>query len=418
MHARIAHTAVACCAAAIALGAAGCGAAPAPDSGPAGPASSAAVRPAGRPGPPGRALGWVLDTPPCMGDEVSVIDTATGRALPPVRVGRGVDAIAAAPDGRTVYVSSGRPNTNGTVCTSVGPQQPANTVTPISTATGRAGTPIHAGRYPGPIVIAPDSATFYVASLYRYSVVPVSAATGRPARPIRLRQFVTAMAITPDGATIYAAGSNSSGQDLVTPISTATATADRPIRIPGYPSAMAITPDGRTVYVVTGKGVTPISTATDTAGRLIRVGPFPGQIVIAPDGTTAYVTSSRGVTPIDIATDRPERTVKVSTGPVAITPDGRTIFVAGFDAATRTSEVTAIDTATGRAGRPILVRYPRGVDLSGIGIAPDGRTAYLLNEIFEPGFSRGTVIPLRIASGRLGRPIGAGIGPSAIVFSP
>ena len=59
-------------------------------------ASATAARPADRP-----VIAYVLETPPCMGNTVSVINTATNTALKPITVGLGVNAIAVTPNGKT-----------------------------------------------------------------------------------------------------------------------------------------------------------------------------------------------------------------------------------------------------------------------------------------------------------------------------
>src|SRR5262252_769121 len=89
-----------------------------------------------------------------------------------------------------------------------------------------------------------------------------------------------------------------------------------------------------TAYVLGGSGtVTPIRTATNTALRPIRLGKrrSPCAIAITPDGKTAYVASYGPgpaflgtVTPIRTATNTALRPVKVGPGPwaIAITPNG------------------------------------------------------------------------------------------------
>jgi DNA-binding beta-propeller fold protein YncE len=76
--------------------------------------------------------------------------------------------------------------------------------------------------------------------------------------------------------------------------------------------------------------------------------------------------------------------------------------------------VVPIRTATNTALKAITVgTYP-----GAIAITPNGKTAYILNAVFEPGTFPGTVIPLRIATGTLGKPITVGSGPGLIVFAP
>ena len=68
-----------------------------------------------------------------------------------------------------------------------------------------------------------------------------------------------------------------------------------------------IAPDGETAYVVISGhpgAVTPITTATNRPGKPITVGDWPEAIAITPDGKTVYVASinSNTVTPISAAT--------------------------------------------------------------------------------------------------------------------
>ncbi len=100
---------------------------------------------------------------------------------------------------------------------------------------------------------------------------------------------------------------------------------------------MAITPDGATVYVVGigdpgGAGtVWPISVATGQAGPPIPVGREPIGVAITPSGKTVYVADgdSGTVTPIAVATDTAGPPIAVGPAPdeVVITPDGKRAYV-------------------------------------------------------------------------------------------
>jgi YVTN family beta-propeller protein len=151
-----------------------------------------------------------------------------------------------------------------------------------------------------------------------------------------------------------------------------------------------------TAYVVSfGAGtVTPIDVATGRAGTAIQPGNSPWSIAITPDGRTAYVAGySGGVTPVDLATGRVGTPIPVGGGmdAIAITPDGRTAYVAHNDG------VTPIDLATGRAGTLIPVNL--GNNGKAIAITPDGMTAYAMS------FAAGSVTPIDLATGRAGTPI-------------
>ena len=291
-------------------------------------ASATAARPADRP-----VTAYVLQTPPCMSNTVSVINTATNTALKPITVGIGTSAIAVTPNGKTVYVSSGASIVNGMVCGSGGPQTAASTVTPISTATNKPGKPINAGKSPGPIAITPDGRTAYVLS--QRGVVPISTATNKPGKPINAGKDLTGIAITPDGKTAYVVSTSSA---TVTPIRTATNTALKPIKIgkppAGYefPDQIAITPNGKTAYVVNliAGTVTPISTAANAPGRPVAVKSSPGVMLdgigIAPDGRTAFILNEvfepasfpGTVIPFRTATNTQGKPITVGSAPSAI----------------------------------------------------------------------------------------------------
>lgn len=142
------------------------------------------------------------------------------------------------------------------------------------------------------------------------------------------------------------------------------------------PSAIVFTPDSKTAYVATGVfhqpssysgTVTPIDTATNTAGRPI---PVPGgPLAIAPDGKTLYVLSGRAtVTPIDTSTNTPGPAISLSPSSyleLSMAPDGKTLYVLSHQ-----TGITPIDTQTNTAGPAIAVG---GTDMA---ITPDGKTIW------------------------------------------
>ena len=78
--------------------------------------------------------------------------------------------------------------------------------------------------------------------------------------------------------------------------------------------------------------MTPIATATNTAGPPIPAGAGPDAIAITPDGKTAYVANSGSdtVTPIETVTNTagPPIPAGHEPGDIAITPDSKTAYVA------------------------------------------------------------------------------------------
>ena len=144
----------------------------------------------------GEGAGQIVITPggktayATTGPTVTPISTATNTPGKRVTVATGgfgnLGQIVITPDGKTVYVTTG------------------SSVTPISTATATPGKPIHVGvpglgakslfrlsvpagslsRFLGRIVITPDGKTAYVST--GSSVTPISTATGTPGKPIHV----------------------------------------------------------------------------------------------------------------------------------------------------------------------------------------------------------------------------------------
>jgi YVTN family beta-propeller protein len=94
----------------------------------------------------------------------------------------------------------------------------------------------------------------------------------------------------------------------------------------GYPASQARPAHPVTAYVIHNNfdsdTVTPIRTATNMVLKPITVGKVPWAIAITPDGKTAYVANTQTVTPIRIATGTAGTAIPVGDEPfaIAITP--------------------------------------------------------------------------------------------------
>ncbi len=186
----------------------------------------------------------------------------------------------------------------------------SDTVTPVNLVTRKAGHAVPVGSQPRAIAATPDGKTVYVANSGGDTVTPIDAATGRPGRPIVTGSAPWALAVTPDGKTLYVANSAS---DTVAPVTIATGRPGRPVHVGRAPRAIAISPDGRTAFVLNWLGgtVTPIAVATNKPGKPIPAGAFPVAAAFAPGGGTLYVANfgADTVTPVNTRTDRPGRSV-------------------------------------------------------------------------------------------------------------
>ena len=310
------------------------------------------------------------------------------------------------------------------------------TITPVNLTTGRAGAPIKAGRDPAAIAVTPDGATAYVASGCGCSIVtPVNLATDRAGTPIKAGTGLSAIAITPDGKTAYVVAPF---QHAVIPVDLTTGRPGAPIRLGAAPSgfaipyglnpdSIAITPDGKTAYVVDGSylgALYPVNLATRRPGTPITFGSStPVAIAIAPGGKTAYVVAlavqldvdpsfaAATVIPVNLATGRAGTPIKAGTGlsAIAIAPDGRTAYVVQpFN-----GMVVRVNLATGKLETPIET----GTDLEAIAINPSGKTAYVVDDGAFIGNGDGTIIPVNLATGHPGTPIKVGLRPDAIAIT-
>jgi DNA-binding beta-propeller fold protein YncE len=255
---------------------------------------------------------------PDGGNEIFPIATATNTLEKPIEVGQGLggpDEMVITPNGKTLYVTWYNTRDTG----------PASVV-PISTATNIPGKAIkiQSAASVG-LIMSPDGSTLYAFSQSpggtEAEIIPIATATNTPGRPVRVGTTDGGgggMYVAPDGQLLYLVSYGTSQTTDVVPVSMATGTAGKPIKIDGFVYAMAFSPNGNTAYVasqprqkpsVTCTGqtgvVTPISTATNLAGHPIRVACDPYAIAVTPDGKTVWVGSRDWVTPISTATDKP-----------------------------------------------------------------------------------------------------------------
>lgn len=192
-------------------------------------------------------------------------------------------------------------------------------------------------------------------------------------------------------------------------------------------TAGPFTPHGAMGYVVCPNAVTPVELATDTAEAPIplpvRGTPSLGSFAIAvsPDGRTAFV-ATRTVTaagspadvvvPIDLATQRAGRPIVLpgngATRAVVVMRDGRTVLVG--DGTT----VVPVDAATHAVGTPLELGPGRTV--AGMALSP---TTSILYVLVPDG-----VVPVDTSTARAGVPVVTGLSvssvtsPHGVVVSP
>jgi len=205
----------------------------------------------------------------------------------------------------------------------------------------------------------------------------------------KFRVFAAVMCLLGSGQTLAQnAYITNAGSNTVSVIDTrSNRVIGSPIPVGDVPIGVAVAPGGRKVYVANNgtDTISVIDTAANIVIATIAVGPNPFGVAVSPDSSKVYVANSGTcgscttppapfppdtVSVIDASTN----TVIGSAIPVgsiplglAVTPDGRKVYVANFNGNT----VSVIDTATTTV-TSIPLSEPHDVAVS-----PDGSKVYV-----------------------------------------
>lgn len=306
---------------------------------------------------------------------VSVVDAVTNAVTVDIPVGIRPGGVAVSPDGRHVYVTA----------------YYSDDMVVIDAATNAITTtiPIPTGFKSRELAVSPDGRHVYVG--HSDGVLVIDAATYAIITTIPTKTLPLDLAVSPDGRRIYVT-SYSNG---VLVIDTATNTIAATILVGTRPHGVAVSPDGRTVYVAnsgdpdplrdpinslptslaTYGSVSVIDVATNTITTTIPTGAASFDVAVSPDGRHVYVTNTGGLvnTALIVSVPGSVSVIDTVTGAVATTfgaggnlpnvvavsPDGRRIYIANGDS----DRVSVIDTATNTiiasisSGHYGLIRY-------------------------------------------------------------
>lgn len=304
---------------------------------------------------------------------------SSDEVLATIPVGMVPKWVAVGPDGTRAYVTMSDSSATG-------PAKGAVAV--IDTATHTLMATVAVGILPSGVVVAPDGRHAYVSNIQPgggvvsvidtttnavVDSITVSAPTGLP----------HGVAITPDGRQLYVVteSGDAVGQGAVKVIDVNTKAIIATVAVSPCESAVTITADGRFVYVLDSSGFGPavIDTTTHQLTFPLRTGIACGRMAITPNGLLGYLVSEDvdSGEVYDLATRKIVTAFDLFGGisaDVAVTPNGRYVYVAQRPGKAAGGRLLVIDTATQkRVDPPIQVSG----SADGLAFTPTGQTAYV-----------------------------------------
>jgi YVTN family beta-propeller protein len=223
----------------------------------------------------------------------------------------------------------------------------------------------------------------------------------------------TLLAVAPDGQHVYAA-SNGSLEIIDTTVLAVAAT----LAVNPNSTGITMAPDGSRAYIASlfSINLTVLDTATNTLAAPIQLylsrlrGGF-SWLALSPDGGTAYIANSTNKALAVVALPSGQGDIlmpEVSPNDVAISPDGRTVYLAGCKPICTPGFVQLLDTASKRFTTQIQI----GGNPYRIAIAPNGAHAYTAN------LSGPSVSVIDLATNTVVATVAVPVQPTGVAVSP
>lgn len=181
-----------------------------------------------------------------------------------------------------------------------------------------------------------------------------------------------------------------------------------------------------TLYALSGDTVTPIPSATNRPGKPIPIPAGGRELIMAvtPDGKTIYLGGDEPntVVPVSTVTDTAGKPIQLGqvASQILITPNGKTAYVLTLPDLSGSVEIIPIATATNSPEKAIKVNV--GMMAGGphqMAITPDGKTLYIVAPNKQLLKAPSSVIPLSTATNMPGKPIKIqGVDVSQVVMNP
>ena len=293
---------------------------------------------------------------------------------------------------------------------------------PVWTLSVSTGTSERAAQASHGIAAQPDSSSVYAGDAARNELVIVDARQRKVIRRVALSHGVHGIDISPDGKVVWVGGSLPGNPSLGAVSALDSLTGEvLGVVSPGVGGAshLAVSPDGNEVWVasattnvlwivetkgMTLAGVVPLAgigteAAATPEGQRGLVGL--NEVAFSPDGRTAFAVGPEAavVYAVDVASRRVRRTAEVGDRAhgIAVSRDGREVWVAN-----RSGGVTVLESSS----LSVVARIPLGDYANHVAFDPEGRFAYVSR--------RGDVAVLKVLTRELYKLIGVGREPHEI----
>jgi hyaluronoglucosaminidase len=294
------------------------------------------------------------------------------------------------------------------VATNASVTLPGSDVTPVDVVTRHVGSKVSVGSLPSAFAYTAGQRGLLVVAQGIDTLSDIDPTTHDVVHSVRVGVEPDAVAVAPGGTRGQGiALVTNLDSDTVTPVDLGTWRAGTPIAVGQQPVAVAVSvgPAGATAFVADfgSNQVTPIDVSTLRAGSAIAVGPGPQTVAVSAGQALVGNFSNSTITPINTTTLQPGKAVLLPLNPtaMAVSPSGATTYVCGG-----TSVVPVTENALGLAvGAPVAL--PDAAQ--GIALTADGSVAWVTQQA-------GSVIPVTLASGKVGKALRLGGHPSAIVI--
>lgn len=297
---------------------------------------------------------------------VTVVDDATQAVVRELSVGTNPTRLAAAPDGRRVYVSNFR----------------SHDVSVIDTSTDSVVATIPVGRQPESMAVTPDGVKLYVINYAAATLSVVDTASHSVSTVLPIGVNAKGVEVSPDGRWVYVANR---GSGSVSVIDAYTDEVYTTITGTGGGNRIIFTRDSSKAYVVTGAGVTVIDVATHTVLRKLAVGLKPVDGVMAHGAGRLFVGNVDGhsISVIDTTVDLVVDTITgIGRAPwrLQVSRDESTVYAA----CSQSDQLSIIDVATQSVRENVSV----GDGAFYVEVNPDNTRVYTTN---PPAFTASVV---------------------------